>query len=257
MLYTDKYDVMWCVVFHMFRPWLQLLIPFSPQCLEELLQLFRGDIPLYMLYSHCVLLLSGHVRFIDYEYSSYNYQAFDIGNHFNEFAGLLNHNVIFILELMFIACHTAWLIIRPCVRVRYQEWPSWTTGCIPVGRCRWTGSECTCRRTSSSPRKQRRSARESWRRSMYRSTSLLWWGGICWRTHTPATQSHTLTHIVSYYFNLITYLFLLRLLTSFGVSGHSSRPNTPPSTLTSSGKLLRKCVKGSEQCVATPWVRIT
>lgn len=30
---------------------------------------------------------SGHVRFIDYEYSSYNYQAFDIGNHFNEFAG--------------------------------------------------------------------------------------------------------------------------------------------------------------------------
>ncbi|XP_029947789.1 ethanolamine kinase 2 isoform X2 [Salarias fasciatus] len=30
----------------------------------------------------------GHVRFIDYEYSSYNYQAFDIGNHFIEFAGM-------------------------------------------------------------------------------------------------------------------------------------------------------------------------
>ncbi|XP_019402150.1 PREDICTED: ethanolamine kinase 2 isoform X3 [Crocodylus porosus] len=30
----------------------------------------------------------GHVRFIDYEYTSYNYQAFDIGNHFNEFAGV-------------------------------------------------------------------------------------------------------------------------------------------------------------------------
>ncbi|XP_007895485.1 ethanolamine kinase 1 [Callorhinchus milii] len=30
----------------------------------------------------------GHVKFIDYEYASYNYQAFDIGNHFNEFAGL-------------------------------------------------------------------------------------------------------------------------------------------------------------------------
>ncbi|XP_054568079.1 ethanolamine kinase 2 isoform X2 [Eptesicus fuscus] len=29
----------------------------------------------------------GHVRFIDYEYAGYNYQAFDIGNHFNEFAG--------------------------------------------------------------------------------------------------------------------------------------------------------------------------
>ncbi|GAA6084823.1 ethanolamine kinase 2 isoform X1, partial [Tachysurus ichikawai] len=31
-------------------------------------------------------LKEGYVRFIDYEYSSYNYQAFDIGNHFNEFA---------------------------------------------------------------------------------------------------------------------------------------------------------------------------
>nr|XP_033807465.1 ethanolamine kinase 1 isoform X1 [Geotrypetes seraphini] len=28
------------------------------------------------------------VQFIDYEYSGYNYQAYDIGNHFNEFAGL-------------------------------------------------------------------------------------------------------------------------------------------------------------------------
>ncbi|KAM9369380.1 ethanolamine kinase 2 [Phaethornis superciliosus] len=28
------------------------------------------------------------VRFIDYEYTGYNYQAFDIGNHFNEFAGV-------------------------------------------------------------------------------------------------------------------------------------------------------------------------
>ncbi|XP_078500785.1 ethanolamine kinase 2 [Lissotriton helveticus] len=30
----------------------------------------------------------GHVRFIDYEYAGYNYQAFDISNHFNEFAGV-------------------------------------------------------------------------------------------------------------------------------------------------------------------------
>ncbi|XP_074019316.1 ethanolamine kinase 2 [Numenius arquata] len=29
-----------------------------------------------------------NVRFIDYEYTGYNYQAFDIGNHFNEFAGV-------------------------------------------------------------------------------------------------------------------------------------------------------------------------
>ncbi|OCT86009.1 ethanolamine kinase 1 [Xenopus laevis] len=30
----------------------------------------------------------GDVKFIDYEYSNYNYQAYDIGNHFNEFAGV-------------------------------------------------------------------------------------------------------------------------------------------------------------------------
>ncbi|XP_028306084.1 ethanolamine kinase 2 [Gouania willdenowi] len=30
----------------------------------------------------------GMVKFIDYEYANYNYQAFDIGNHFNEFAGV-------------------------------------------------------------------------------------------------------------------------------------------------------------------------
>ncbi|XP_043561734.1 ethanolamine kinase 1-like isoform X2 [Chiloscyllium plagiosum] len=28
------------------------------------------------------------VKFIDYEYTGYNYQAYDIGNHFNEFAGV-------------------------------------------------------------------------------------------------------------------------------------------------------------------------
>ncbi|KAG7473744.1 hypothetical protein MATL_G00099090 [Megalops atlanticus] len=32
----------------------------------------------------------GSVRFIDYEYADYNYQAYDIGNHFNEFAGVNN-----------------------------------------------------------------------------------------------------------------------------------------------------------------------
>ncbi|XP_051889993.1 ethanolamine kinase 1 [Pristis pectinata] len=30
----------------------------------------------------------GQVKFIDYEYAEYNYQAYDIGNHFNEFAGI-------------------------------------------------------------------------------------------------------------------------------------------------------------------------
>ncbi|XP_070977163.1 ethanolamine kinase 1-like isoform X2 [Oncorhynchus clarkii lewisi] len=32
--------------------------------------------------------LGENVKFIDYEYAGYNYQAYDIGNHFNEFAGL-------------------------------------------------------------------------------------------------------------------------------------------------------------------------
>ncbi|XP_068595649.1 ethanolamine kinase 1 [Brachionichthys hirsutus] len=34
----------------------------------------------------------GIVRFIDYEYADFNYQAFDIGNHFNEFAGVNDVN---------------------------------------------------------------------------------------------------------------------------------------------------------------------
>ncbi len=30
------------------------------------------------------------VKFIDFEYAGYNYDAFDIGNHFNEFAGKIS-----------------------------------------------------------------------------------------------------------------------------------------------------------------------
>lgn len=33
------------------------------------------------------LCFLGSVKFIDYEYADFNYQAFDIANHFNEFAG--------------------------------------------------------------------------------------------------------------------------------------------------------------------------
>lgn len=42
---------------------------------------------------------SNRVTFIDYEYAHYNYQAFDIGNHFTEFAGLCNVIVLFVLNL--------------------------------------------------------------------------------------------------------------------------------------------------------------
>ncbi|XP_042352407.1 ethanolamine kinase 1-like isoform X2 [Plectropomus leopardus] len=44
-----------------------------------------------IIYNH----KEGIVKFIDYEYADYNYQAFDIGNHFNEFAGVndVNYNL--------------------------------------------------------------------------------------------------------------------------------------------------------------------
>jgi len=43
----------------------------------------------HLMWTLMLLLLShvGDVQFIDYEYSGYNYLAYDIGNHFNEFAG--------------------------------------------------------------------------------------------------------------------------------------------------------------------------
>jgi thiamine kinase-like enzyme len=33
------------------------------------------------------ILPADEVSFIDYEYGAYNFSAFDIGNHFNEFGG--------------------------------------------------------------------------------------------------------------------------------------------------------------------------
>ncbi|XP_069019679.1 ethanolamine kinase 1 [Embiotoca jacksoni] len=41
-----------------------------------------------IIYNH----KEGMAKFIDYEYADYNYQAFDIGNHFNEFAGVNDVN---------------------------------------------------------------------------------------------------------------------------------------------------------------------
>ncbi|KAK9516293.1 hypothetical protein VZT92_024234 [Zoarces viviparus] len=50
-----------------------------------------------IIYNH----KEGVVKFIDYEYADYNYQAFDIGNHFNEFAGVndVNYSLYPSLEL--------------------------------------------------------------------------------------------------------------------------------------------------------------
>lgn len=60
---------------------LQVLKASEGLCLGTTAQHITED---HKVMTGCVL---GHVHFIDYEYSSYNYQAFDIGNHFNEFAG--------------------------------------------------------------------------------------------------------------------------------------------------------------------------
>jgi thiamine kinase-like enzyme len=57
-----------------------------------------------LVFSHNDLLLGNivydkskaEVTFIDYEYAAYNHQAFDIGNHFNEFAGMLLSLLLFI-----------------------------------------------------------------------------------------------------------------------------------------------------------------
>ncbi|XP_068628045.1 ethanolamine kinase [Battus philenor] len=57
-------------------------------------RLIRNESPI--VFAHNDLLLGnviynqskGTVSFIDYEYAAYNYQAFDIANHFNEYVGL-------------------------------------------------------------------------------------------------------------------------------------------------------------------------
>ncbi|VVD05714.1 unnamed protein product [Leptidea sinapis] len=61
--------------------------------------LMRTESPL--VFAHNDLLLrnviyndcQGIVSFIDYEYAAYNYQAYDIANHFNEFVGLSIDNI--------------------------------------------------------------------------------------------------------------------------------------------------------------------
>lgn len=56
-------------------------------------QLTKTESPI--VFAHNDLLLGnviynkdeGTISFIDYEYAMYNYQAYDIANHFNEFVG--------------------------------------------------------------------------------------------------------------------------------------------------------------------------
>ena len=78
-------------------------------CLESELQDLQKNIsslgsPIVMCHNDLLLAnvildpSRSHVVFIDYEYAGLNYQAFDIGNHFAEFAGLYSFNEQFLLK---------------------------------------------------------------------------------------------------------------------------------------------------------------
>lgn len=64
---------------------------------------FLSNLDSPIVFSHNDLLLGNviynenknKVTFIDYEYADYNYQAFDIGNHFAEFVGEFKNKSIF------------------------------------------------------------------------------------------------------------------------------------------------------------------
>ena len=73
-----------------------------------------------VVFCHNDLLLAniihyqGNVTFIDYEYAGCNYQGFDIGNHFAEFAGLLCNNCL--LKLNIYSCNYIYNMFKyhPC-----------------------------------------------------------------------------------------------------------------------------------------------
>ena len=58
-----------------------------------------------LLLTYCLLMEhSGKLYFIDFEYGSYSYRGFDIGNHFNEYAGYdcdYSLYVIFLFYMLF------------------------------------------------------------------------------------------------------------------------------------------------------------
>lgn len=77
--------------------YLQLELPSKKELIVEFASLEKQlkQLESPIVFCHNDLLLGNIVHneakksitFIDYEYAAYNHQAFDIGNHFNEFAG--------------------------------------------------------------------------------------------------------------------------------------------------------------------------
>lgn len=84
-------------------------VPGGVSMLREELALLQSELSSVgspIVFCHNDLLLANvihrptSVTFIDYEYASYNYQAFDIGNHFDEFAG--NYRFFLFLYILII-----------------------------------------------------------------------------------------------------------------------------------------------------------
>ncbi|XP_072519845.1 ethanolamine kinase 1 [Salminus brasiliensis] len=82
------------------RPCTRLEVPSMDVLLKEMEDLKRHltavDCPVVLCHNDLLTKniiynsAEGVVKFIDYEYADFNYQAYDIGNHFNEYAGVNN-----------------------------------------------------------------------------------------------------------------------------------------------------------------------
>lgn len=92
--------LLWFIVFHLFlaKCRREQLLPPLEEVRKELDRLYSAvnKIQSPVVFAHNDLLLGNilydpssesKVTFIDYEYADYNFQAYDIGNHFDEFAG--------------------------------------------------------------------------------------------------------------------------------------------------------------------------
>ncbi len=112
---------------------------------------------------------AGNIKFIDYEYAGYNYQAFDIGNHFNEFAGNAIRTQIKLL------CRREKKLPNQCSSCDWQVWMRWTTLCILGESSSCRGSGPIWRPTRSTNHRARRSPTLKWRCCMCKSTASPWW----------------------------------------------------------------------------------
>lgn len=95
------------------------MLPTIEKLREEYEELRKSieDIKSPIVFAHNDLLLgnilvdhdANRVTFIDYEYAAFNFQAYDIGNHFDEFAGkkptIITTTVELIILFLFFIVH--------------------------------------------------------------------------------------------------------------------------------------------------------